>query len=68
MKVKVIKDFFDVVEGVSRAIGDEFEVTKERLDEINGKYDFDLVEQVKIQTRTRKKATEKVENQPEQEQ
>lgn len=33
--IKVLKDFYDLKEGVFRSIGQEFEATKERFDEIN---------------------------------
>ena len=35
MKAKVVKPFVDKVEGVTRKIGDAFDVSKERLEEIN---------------------------------
>lgn len=35
MKAKVIKPFVDKVEGVTRKIGDAFDVSEERLEEIN---------------------------------
>lgn len=34
--IKVLKDFYDLNEGVFRSTGQEFEATKERFDEING--------------------------------
>ena len=33
--IKVLKGFYDLKEGVFRSIGQEFEETKERFDEIN---------------------------------
>ena len=33
--IKVLKGFYDLKEGVFRSVGQEFEATKERLDEIN---------------------------------
>lgn len=33
--IKVLKDFYDLKEGVFRSTGQEFEETKERFDEIN---------------------------------
>nr|DAF02818.1 MAG TPA: hypothetical protein [Caudoviricetes sp.] len=33
--IKVLKDFYDLNEGVFRSTGQEFEATKERFDEIN---------------------------------
>lgn len=33
--IKVLKDFYDLKEGVFRSTGQEFEATKERFDEIN---------------------------------
>ncbi|HEU7308668.1 TPA: hypothetical protein VV717_002101 [Streptococcus pneumoniae] len=33
--IKVLKEFYDLKEGVFRSVGQEFEVTKERFDEIN---------------------------------
>ena len=33
--IKVLKDFYDLKEGVFRSTGKEFEATKERFDEIN---------------------------------
>lgn len=34
--IKVLKGFYDLKEGVFRSVGQEFEATKERFDEING--------------------------------
>ena len=34
--IKVLKGFYDLKEGVFRSVGQEFEETKERFDEING--------------------------------
>lgn len=33
--IKVLKGFYDRKEGVFRSVGQEFEATKERFDEIN---------------------------------
>nr|DAY11066.1 MAG TPA: hypothetical protein [Caudoviricetes sp.] len=33
--IKVLKGFYDLKEGVFRSVGQEFEETKERFDEIN---------------------------------
>lgn len=33
--IKVLKEFYDLKEGVFRSVGQEFETTKERFDEIN---------------------------------
>lgn len=33
--IKVLKGFYDFKEGVFRSVGQEFEETKERFDEIN---------------------------------
>lgn len=44
MKVKAIKEFRDKAEDAQREIGDVFEVTAERLEQINGTYSFPLVE------------------------
>nr|DAX96819.1 MAG TPA: hypothetical protein [Caudoviricetes sp.] len=33
--IKVLKDFYDLKEGVFRSTGQEFEATKERFDEID---------------------------------
>ena len=33
--IKVLKEFYDLKEGVFRSVGQEFEETKERFDEIN---------------------------------
>lgn len=33
--IKVLKGFYDLKEGVFRSVGQEFEATKERFDEIN---------------------------------
>lgn len=33
--IKVLKGFYDIKEGVFRSVGQEFEETKERFDEIN---------------------------------
>lgn len=35
MKAKAVKPFFDLVEGVDRALNDEFELTPERFAAIN---------------------------------
>lgn len=37
MKVKVLKSFIDLSEGVERKAGDVFECTKERFEEIKAK-------------------------------
>lgn len=34
--INVLKGFYDLKEGVFRSVGQEFEATKERFDEING--------------------------------
>lgn len=33
--IKVLKGFYDIKEGVFRSVGQEFEESKERFDEIN---------------------------------
>ena len=33
--IKVLKEFYDLKEGVFRSVDEEFEATKERFDEIN---------------------------------
>lgn len=33
--IKVLKGFYDLKEGVFRSVGQEFEASKERFDEIN---------------------------------
>lgn len=33
--IKVLKEFYDLKEGVFRSVGQEFEATKERFDEID---------------------------------
>jgi hypothetical protein len=33
--IKVLKGFYDLKEGIFRSIGQEFEASKERFDEIN---------------------------------
>ena len=33
--IRVLKGFYDLKEGVFRSVGQEFEATKERFDEIN---------------------------------
>ena len=33
--IKILKEFYDLKEGVFRSVGQEFEATKERFDEIN---------------------------------
>lgn len=33
--IKVLKEFYDLKEGVFRSVGQEFEATKERFNEIN---------------------------------
>lgn len=55
MKVRAIIDFYDKAECVSRAKGEEFECTQERMAEMNGKYDYPLVEQVKAARKPRAK-------------
>lgn len=35
MKIKVLKEFKDLAENKLRKVGDEFEVTKERFEEID---------------------------------
>lgn len=52
MKIKVLKEFKDLAENKLRKVGDEFEVTKERFEEIDTtlreKYkDIKWVEEVK---------------------
>lgn len=37
MKVKAVRDFFDLRERVSRMAGSEFEVNEDRFEEINSK-------------------------------
>ena len=34
--IKVLKGFYDLKEGAFRSVGQEFEATKERFNEING--------------------------------
>lgn len=54
MKVKVLKEFKDLSEkGKTRKVNDEFEVTKERFEDVNkhGKY----LEEVKVKTEPKKK-------------
>ena len=63
MKIKVLKEFKDLVENKLRRVGDEFEVTKERFEEIDTelreKYkDVAWVEEVKEAPKT-PKATKK---------
>ncbi|MBT2656622.1 hypothetical protein J7E81_15490 [Bacillus sp. ISL-18] len=62
MKVKVLKNFVDLVESkiqneeVFRAVGDEFTVSKDRFDEIKKAGDF--IEEIKAKSGT-KTATKK---------
>lgn len=46
MKVKALKPFLDLKEGVNRASGEVFEATEARFKEINSKGFGDLVEKV----------------------
>lgn len=54
MRVKVLKDFTDKHTGEARLAGVVFEVTKERLEEIQ-KADMGFVEVVKTEKRKRSK-------------
>lgn len=47
MKAKTLKKFKDRKEGTVRKIGDQFEITKERFQEINGTKHGVLVEEIK---------------------
>lgn len=58
MKVKTLYRFRDAKEGVIREVGDTFEVTQERFDEIQAvakEYGTDFVEQVKTSPRRGRK-------------
>lgn len=62
MKIKVLKEFKDLAENKLRKVGDEFEVTKERFEEIDTtlreKYkDIKWVEEVKETPKPTKKKT-----------
>lgn len=63
MKIKALKRFQDYKENVIREVGDEFEVTGERYNEIvNGLAKFgdgDWVEEVKPKTAPKKTTTTK---------
>lgn len=56
MKVRVNKAFYDIKERVSRVVGEVFDATQARIDEIMG-VDPDLVEAEK--PRAKKQAAEK---------
>ena len=47
MKTKTLKKFKDRKEGIVREVGEEFEVTKERFQEINGTKHGVLVVEIK---------------------
>lgn len=47
MKAKTLKKFKDRKEGIVRKVGDQFEITKERFQEINGTKNGVLVEEIK---------------------
>lgn len=53
MKVKVLKPFNDLKENKTRAVGDIFETTKERVEEINNKV-AGLIEVVQEKQKTKK--------------
>lgn len=60
MKIKVLKEFKDLLENKLRKVGDEFEVTKERFEEIDTKLrekykDVAWVEEVKEAPKATKK-------------
>lgn len=62
MKIKVLKEFKDLAENKLRKVGDEFEVTKERFEEIDTKLrekykDVKWVEEVKETPKPAKKKT-----------
>lgn len=57
MKVRAIKPFRDLEEGVERKEGEQWDVTEERYEHINSVYSFPLVEKVSPR-RGRKKAEE----------
>lgn len=54
MKVKVLKPFWDMKELCDREIGDTFEATKTRADEINGAGFGQLVEVIPAKRTTKK--------------
>ena len=59
MKIRALRRFEDYKEDVIREVGDEFEVTKARLDEINSASRVALVEVVKEKKVTKPKTTKK---------
>lgn len=46
MKVRALKDFRDLEADARRKPGDEWDVTEERLEQLNSAYSFPLVEPV----------------------
>ena len=58
MKAKAVKPFFDLVEGVDRALNDEFELTPERFAAINERGYGELVVAVEDE-KPKKKAPKK---------
>lgn len=58
MKVIVRKDFFDLKKKVDRKVGEEFDATKERIDEINA-VDPTLIEVKQVKPRKKAKEAEK---------
>ena len=59
MKVKALKPFLDLKEGVNRAPGEVFEATEARFKEINSKGFGDLVEKVPAPKRTARRTAKK---------
>lgn len=57
MKVIARKNFFDLKEKVDRTIGEEFEATQARIDEINA-VDPSLIEVKQVKRRTKAKEAE----------
>lgn len=59
MRVRTLVRFSDLKEKKVREVGDEFEVTKARLDEINSASKVALVEVVKEKKVTKPRTTKK---------
>ena len=60
MKAKVAKPFFDLVEGVDRALNDEFELTAERFAAINERGFGELVVAVEEEKAVEEKPKKRV--------
>lgn len=69
MKVRALKDFRDLEADARRKPGDEWDVTEERLEQLNSAYSFPLVEPVEEEPEpveeSSEEAEEPVEEEPE---